>query len=44
MAVLAFSRTSVRLAGSCVGPLNEMVITCRPRFETSFSIGLGVML
>ena len=33
MAFRAFASTSARRAGSCVGPLNEIVITCRWRFD-----------
>ena len=43
IAALALSRISLRLEASCAGPLNEIVTTCRPRVETSFSICSVVM-
>src|ERR1700721_373973 len=44
IAFRALSRISACLAGSSAAPLNEMVMTCRPRLESSFSICSGVML
>ena len=44
MARLALASTSARRAGSCAGPLKEMVITCKLRLETSRSRSAAVML